>query len=91
LALDVKVYSEDQEEIAIKESIEDELEELNVNIEGREDEGPIAEFDEIGEDVLEDELDIEDFELGDISTAIISRKTYRTTCSPKRRIWRRFR
>jgi DNA-directed RNA polymerase subunit beta len=68
LALDVKVYSEDQEEIAIKESIEDELEELNVNIEGREDEGPIAEFDEIGEDVLEDELDIEDFELGDIST-----------------------
>jgi len=31
----VKVYSEEQEEIAIKESVEDDLEELNVNIEGR--------------------------------------------------------
>jgi len=29
----VKVYSEEQEEIAIKESVEDDLEELNVNIE----------------------------------------------------------
>ncbi len=68
LALDVKVYSEEQEEIAIKESVEDELEELNVNIEGREDESPISEFDEIGEDILEDDIDMEDFELGDIST-----------------------
>jgi len=33
LCLDVKVYSEEQEEIAIKESVEDDLEELNVNIE----------------------------------------------------------
>ncbi|MDP4180042.1 MAG: DNA-directed RNA polymerase subunit beta [Bacillota bacterium] len=68
LCLDVKVYSEEQEEIAIKESIEDELEELNVNIEGREDEVPIADFDEIVEDIPEEELDIDEFEIGDIST-----------------------
>jgi len=69
LALDVKVYSEEQEEIAIKESTEDELEELNVNIEGREDEGPLADYDEIGEEELDDELEIEEFELEDLSTA----------------------
>jgi DNA-directed RNA polymerase subunit beta len=68
LCLDVKVYSEEQEEIAIKESVEDELEELNVNIEGREDEIPLADFDDIGEDVLDEEMDIDEFEIGDIST-----------------------
>ena len=62
----MKVYSEEQEEIAIKESVEDELEELNVNIEGREDEIPLADFDDIGEDVLDEDMD--DFEIGDIST-----------------------
>ncbi|MCX7748668.1 MAG: DNA-directed RNA polymerase subunit beta [Clostridia bacterium] len=67
LALDVKVYSEEQEEIAIKESVEDELEELNVNIEGREDEVPLADYDELGEEELDDELEIDDFELGDLS------------------------
>ena len=36
LALDVKVYSEEQEEIAIKESVEDDLEDMNINIEGDE-------------------------------------------------------
>ncbi len=69
LALDVKVYSEEQEEIAIKESTEDELEELNVNIEGREDETALADYDEIGEDLIEEEIDINDFDLGDLSTA----------------------
>lgn len=69
LGLDVKVYSEEQEEIAIKESVEDELEELNVNIEGREDEVPIADYDELGDETLDDDLDIEDFDLGDLSTA----------------------
>ncbi|MCX7921182.1 MAG: DNA-directed RNA polymerase subunit beta [Clostridia bacterium] len=68
LALDVKVYSEEQEEIAIKESVEDELEELNVNIEGREDEVPLNDYDELREDSLDDELDIDDFDLGDLST-----------------------
>jgi len=38
LALDVKVFSEEREEIEIKESVDDDLEELDVNIEGREDE-----------------------------------------------------
>jgi DNA-directed RNA polymerase subunit beta len=33
LALDVKVYSEEQEEIAIKESVDDEMEELSVGME----------------------------------------------------------
>jgi len=67
LCLDVKVYSEEQEEIAIKESVEDELEELNVNIEGREDEIPISEFDDVGDDILEDDLDSDDFELSDLA------------------------
>jgi DNA-directed RNA polymerase subunit beta len=66
LALDVKVYSEEREEIAIKESTEDELEELNVNIEGREDETPLTDYEEIGDDILEDEIDMDDFDLGEI-------------------------
>ena len=71
LALDVKVYSEEQEEIAIKESVEDDLEELNVNIEGREDEVLITnDFDDdLREDILEDDIDIDDLEdIGSIST-----------------------
>lgn len=66
LCLDVKVFSEEKEEITIKESVDDDVEELNVNIEGREDDDAIADFDELGEDVLEDEIDIEDFDLEDI-------------------------
>jgi len=70
LALDVKVYSEEQEEISIKESVEDELEELNVNIEGREDEGPLTEYEdseeeEVGE-VAED-AELNDFDTGEIA------------------------
>jgi len=67
LCLDVKVYSEEQEEIAIKESVEDELEELNVNIEGREDGIPMTEFDDVGDDILEDDLDSDDFELSELA------------------------
>jgi DNA-directed RNA polymerase subunit beta len=70
LCLDVKVYSEEQEEIAIKESVEDDLEELNVNIEGREDENPVKEFEEVAEDTLQDDLDVDDFELSDISDVV---------------------
>ena len=66
LALDVKVYTEEREEIAIKESTEDELEELNVNIEGREDETPLTDYEEIGDDIMEDEIDMDDFDLGEI-------------------------
>jgi len=68
LALDVKVYSEEREEIAIKESVEDELEELNVNIEGREDETPLTDYEDLGDDILEDEIDIDEFDLNDLNT-----------------------
>ena len=70
LALDVKVYSEEREEIAIKESTEDELEELNVNIEGREDETPLTDYEEIGDDILDDEMDMDDFDLGEIGSTV---------------------
>lgn len=69
LALDVKVYSEEREEITLKESVEDELEDLNVNIEGREDETPLTDYDEIGDDIMDDEIDIDDFDLGEISSS----------------------
>ena len=72
LALDVKVYSEEEGEIAIKEYVEDDIEELNVNIEGREDEAALKnDFDdELKDDILiDDDLDIEDIEdIGTIST-----------------------
>jgi DNA-directed RNA polymerase subunit beta len=68
LALDVKVYSEEKEEIAIKESVEDDLEELSVNIEGTEDEDPVDDYDELDIDNLEDDLDNDNFDIGDITT-----------------------
>jgi len=68
LALDVKVYSEEREEIAIKESVDDELEDLSVNIEGREDEVPLTDYDELGEETLDDDLDIDDFDLDEFDT-----------------------
>jgi len=64
LALDLKVYSEEREEIDIKESVDDDLEELNVNIEGREDEVVVKEFNEIEETLSDDDLDLDDFDLG---------------------------
>ncbi len=67
LALDVKVYSEEREEIAIKESADDDMEELNVNIEGREDETPITDYEDIGDDLIEDDISIDDFDIGDIT------------------------
>lgn len=66
LALDVKVYTEEREEITIKESTEDELEELNVNIEGREDETPLIDYEDIGDDIIDDDMDMDDFDLGEI-------------------------
>ena len=57
LALDVKVFSEERQEIEIKESVDDDLEELDVNIEGREDEMFAAAdpgFDDSGEFVDEE-------------------------------------
>lgn len=67
LALDVKVYSEEREEITISESTEDDTEELSVNMEGREDEAPISNLDDISEDLIDDDLGIDDFDIGDIT------------------------
>ncbi len=70
LALDVKVYSEEQEEITIKESVEDELDELSVNIEGKEDETPFTDYDynDMDEGELEDEID--DLDLDDLGSDV---------------------
>ncbi len=70
LALDVKVYSEEREEITLKESVEDELEELNVNIEGREDEtAPLTDYEDVGDDIMDEDMDIDDFDLGEIGNS----------------------
>lgn len=69
LALDVKVYTEEREEIAIKESSEDDIEELSVNIEGREDETPLGEYGEITDELIDEGVDIDDFDLGEIGNA----------------------
>jgi DNA-directed RNA polymerase subunit beta len=67
LALDVKVLSEENEEIALKEldDDEEEMEELSVNIEGREDEPGEITYDERLEDEdeeFEDELSLDDIQ-----------------------------
>jgi len=67
LALDVKVYSEEREEITIKESIDDGIEQLGVNIEGREDEEILNDYDE-KDDILND-LDIDDFEIDELDSS----------------------
>ena len=66
LCLDVKVYSEEREEIAIKESIEDEFDELSVNIEGDEEEESMDEF---GEDagVLDIDINPDGLDLSDLT------------------------
>jgi len=55
-------FKELQSLCLIKESVEDDLEELNVNIEGREDEVNFNEFNDIGE-----EIEVEDFDLQDLN------------------------
>ena len=70
LALDVKVLSEENEEITIKESIEDDVEELNSEIESREDmdfasipyKGDQQTEDEVFGEYTEDTEEFEDFE-----------------------------
>jgi DNA-directed RNA polymerase subunit beta len=61
LSLDVKVLSDANEEIKIKESIEDDIGDLNINIEGSEDMPPQEPFVDYPEEEDED-LDLEDFE-----------------------------
>ncbi|MDO8685102.1 MAG: DNA-directed RNA polymerase subunit beta [Clostridiales bacterium] len=66
LALDVKVFSEASEEIKIKESTEDDFEELSVNIEGREDEVVITDYDDIGEGSTDEDAELDDLGLPDL-------------------------
>ncbi|WP_315118801.1 DNA-directed RNA polymerase subunit beta [uncultured Clostridium sp.] len=72
LCLDVKVLNDDNEEIKLKESVEDELEELEVNIEGTEEYVPPTPSDEYVEDEEKNEnvdedvdIDYEDLPLDD--------------------------
>ena len=58
LALDVKVLSDNKEEIAIKESVDDDSDILSINIEGIED---IAEDIDIMGEEEEDDLSLDDF------------------------------
>ncbi len=69
LALDVKVFSDQREEIEIKESIFDDLEELDVNMEGREDEtlSYLDLDDEEGRDVIDEEFGIDTLDVGEIT------------------------
>ena len=69
LALDVKVYSDNHEEIEIRESIYDDLEELDVNIEGREDEAMsyLDLEDEESKDLIDDEFEIDNLEVNDFN------------------------
>lgn len=69
LCLDVKVLNDDNQEIRLKESVEEELEELEVNIEGSEEFIPPAPTDDYvegeEEEIEEIELDYEDLPLDD--------------------------
>ncbi|HHU78945.1 MAG: DNA-directed RNA polymerase subunit beta [Caldicoprobacterales bacterium] len=57
LALDVKVMSEEKEEIVIREVIDDDIDDLDINIEGREDREQPEETDEFEDDDLDFDLD----------------------------------
>ncbi|WHH57465.1 DNA-directed RNA polymerase subunit beta [Petroclostridium sp. X23] len=68
LGLDIKVLSEENQEIEIKESVEDELEDLSVNIEGREDEEPLYDYDDDANDFNEDEVLIDDLDIDELES-----------------------
>jgi DNA-directed RNA polymerase subunit beta len=64
LSLDIKVLSEENQEITIKESVEDEIDDLVVNIEGSEDEEIFADFGIKYEgEIEEDEIELQGFEI----------------------------
>ena len=63
LGLDVKVYSEGNEEVALKEYVEEEIEdELPVNIEGTEDLQFVRHYDEPADDVIIEDVEDDDFD-----------------------------
>ena len=57
LALDVKVLSDKNEEIIMKESDDDDVDDLDINIEGREEQAPEEESEEYEDDELDLDLD----------------------------------
>ena len=61
LCLDVKVLNDDNEEIRIKESVEEEMEDLDVNLEGSEEFIPATPSDDYldSEEEIEEELDLD--------------------------------
>jgi DNA-directed RNA polymerase subunit beta len=61
LCLDVKVLNDDNEEIRIKESVEEEMEDLEVNLEGSEEFIPATPSDDYldSEEEIEEELDLD--------------------------------
>ena len=68
LALDIKVLTEEHEEITLKESVDEEVEDLTINLEGREDEilplGQYNEYDE--EEVAEEDMEEEEYDIIDV-------------------------
>jgi DNA-directed RNA polymerase subunit beta len=60
LSLDVKVFTDEREEIAIKESVDDDLKELSVNIEGKEETEDL-------DMIFENEKEEEDYDLAELS------------------------
>jgi DNA-directed RNA polymerase subunit beta len=75
LCLDVKVLNDDNQEIKLKESVEDELEELDVNIEGTEDYVPPTPSDDYVEEedkneTADEELDYDDLPLDEFKNEL---------------------
>jgi len=63
LALDVKVLSEEDQEIVMKETVDDEIDDLDINIEGQE--TFVDDEDDLGSDD-EDDKELEELDLDDI-------------------------
>ncbi|HHV95904.1 MAG TPA: DNA-directed RNA polymerase subunit beta, partial [Clostridiaceae bacterium] len=64
LALDVKVYSEENKEISIRESIDDEeAEDLGVSMEGREEEEIFTDYNESEEETTDEDINLDDLDI----------------------------
>lgn len=75
LSLDIKVYSEEQEEIALKESVEDDLDELAVGMEGSDDEALFEEYEALAGGFIEEggeEFEMGEFATGEVATEDVS-------------------
>ena len=72
LCLDVKVLNDENQEVKLKESLDDDIEELDVNIEGKENEvlpnppDEYVELEDIEEEDLEIDIDYDDLPLEDL-------------------------